>query len=96
MSDLSRHSSYSIRRLPKQKRTLPIYGEREDTGKWYHCWNCGFVCNIDRDRLATVSVGSGSGVVVKETTIYIDDVAVIVKYPDVTGGCPFCGSFNYR
>ena len=31
-------------RLPKQKRTIPM-GE----GNRFKCWNCGFICNTDRD-----------------------------------------------
>lgn len=43
-------------RIPKESRTLPIYGhpdhgEGEDAGKFYRCWHCGFVCDVDRDAL---------------------------------------------
>ena len=44
------------RTLPKQSRTLPLYGnptrgDGEDSGKYYRCWNCGFICDVDRDSL---------------------------------------------
>lgn len=40
----------------KDSRTIPLpgnaeRGDGEDHGKWYRCWNCGFVCNVDRDAL---------------------------------------------
>ena len=56
MNEGSRHVRYSQRRIRSQKRTLPIYGEGDDAGKYYRCWNCGFICNIDRDTL-----GDGDG-----------------------------------
>jgi len=27
----------------------PERGDGQDNGKYYECWNCGFVCDIDRD-----------------------------------------------
>jgi len=63
MSDASRHGHYVQRRLPHDKRTLALYGEKDDTGKYYRCWNCGFICNVDRDSLDTGEFG-GSGVTV--------------------------------
>lgn len=43
-------------RIPKDSRRIPIFGDPvrgngEDHGKWYRCWNCGFICNSDRDAL---------------------------------------------
>lgn len=43
-------------RLRKESRTIPLYGDADrgnglDDGRYYRCWNCGFVCNIDRDAL---------------------------------------------
>lgn len=42
--------------VAKDSRTLPIYGhpyhgEGEDAGKWFRCWNCGFICKVGRDAL---------------------------------------------
>ena len=36
---------------PKRSRTLPIYGKGDDEGRYFHCWNCGFVCDSQRDEL---------------------------------------------
>ena len=33
----------------KRKRRIPLRGSFEDEGKYYRCWNCGFICNIERD-----------------------------------------------
>lgn len=43
-------------RIAKDSRRIPIYGDPiagdgEDAGKWFRCWNCGFVCNAERDAL---------------------------------------------
>ena len=47
------------RSLRKESRTLPIFGKGEDEGKYYHCWNCGFVCDVDRDALGDSDSSSG-------------------------------------
>ena len=49
MREGSRHVRYSQRRIRGEKRTLPMYGEGDDAGKYYRCWNCGFICDADRD-----------------------------------------------
>lgn len=33
-----------------------MYGEGDDAGKWYRCWNCGHINNADRSN-----VGDGDG-----------------------------------
>ena len=43
-------------RIHKDSRTIPIWGSPTrgdglDHGKWFRCWNCGFLCNKDRDAL---------------------------------------------
>lgn len=43
-------------KLRREARTKPVkghfdYGDGKDAGKYYRCWNCGFVCDIDRDQL---------------------------------------------
>ena len=52
-----RRSQYRNRsRLRNESRTIPLYGSVErgnglDDGRYFRCWNCGFVCNEDRDSL---------------------------------------------
>ena len=59
MSNESRYRQYDLRRLPKEKRTRRIWGAASYIGgrvvgdqsdNLYRCWNCGFVCNSDRDK----------------------------------------------
>jgi len=43
-------------RIRKESRTIPLYGDADrgnglDDGRYFRCWNCGFICNIDRDAL---------------------------------------------
>lgn len=40
------------RKLRKDSRTLPVKGYGDDEGKYFRCWNCGFVCDNDRDALS--------------------------------------------
>lgn len=68
------------RKLPKDSKTIPIYGDPVygdglDFGKYYHCWNCGAVCNIDVHALGDRE--SRSGVVLED----------YVETPDRTGVC---------
>ena len=56
---MSRHSRYNetrSNRVPHQKRTIKLAGSGDDDGKWYRCWYCGFINNIDRNV-----TGSGEG-----------------------------------
>lgn len=44
------------RRPKKDSRTIPIRGnadrgDGEDHGRYYRCWHCGFICNVERDDL---------------------------------------------
>lgn len=109
MSDSSRHSAYSVKRLPRQKRSLRVYGEREDAGKWYRCWNCGFINNIERNTLLDSNGYAGHrfvGYSEAQDTTYggvtlIDEEGIIIVasegyYPVVTAGCSFCGCTNYK
>jgi len=76
----SRHVRYSQRRIRGEKRTIPMYGEGDDAGKYFRCWNCGFICNIDRDAL-----GDGDGRAYTEFGITTEPL-----YPvDDDGGPPY-------
>ena len=39
------------RKLRGEKRTIPIKGTWDDDGRYFRCWNCGFVVDSKRDRL---------------------------------------------
>ena len=42
-------------RLPRQARSIP-YKSRGDE-KLFKCWNCGFICNEDRDDSSGLEAG---------------------------------------
>jgi hypothetical protein len=47
------------KKLKKEARTIPIpghidYGDGEDNGKYYQCWNCSFTCDAERDKLGGI------------------------------------------
>lgn len=75
----SRHVRYNYRRIRGEKRTLPMYGEGDDRGKYFRCWNCGFICNIDRDAL-----GDGDGRSYTEFAVTTEPL-----YPVADGGPPY-------
>lgn len=56
----NRYSKYSYASIPRRKRALPIYGEGDDAGKYYRCWKCGFINNIDRAQVADTMTGGDS------------------------------------
>lgn len=48
------------RKLIKRSRTLPVYGEGDDEGKYFRCCFCGWICNVDRDELGDSESSSGN------------------------------------
>lgn len=57
----------------KDSRTIAIYGSPErgdglDSGKWYRCWNCGFLNSIDRNALGDSQ--SRDGIVITDYATY--------------------------
>lgn len=88
MTEQSRHARYSNRQLPRQKRTLPLYGEKDDTGKFYKCWNCGFTCNAERDSLNTGEMGV-SGVNT------ISNLSLLLHMDGTHGGSTFTDSSSW-
>lgn len=37
--------------LRKESRTRPLKGKGADENVYYRCWNCGFICDVTRDKL---------------------------------------------
>lgn len=88
MSDWSRHSHYTRSHLQRQKYVMPLWGAYEDTGKYFRCWNCGYICDVDRDGYDRGEGGS-SGVIVKDfaevsnpTYGFEDDLAAMCTNDD--------------
>jgi hypothetical protein len=54
---------FSTRKLKKESRTIPLYGdgveEADENGQYYKCWNCGWVCDTERDELGGSSDRDG-------------------------------------
>ncbi len=48
------------RRIPVSSKEPKDLGERGDTNKYYRCWNCGFICNEERDALGDAYSTSGN------------------------------------
>ena len=47
------------RRPRKVARRIPVKGQRDDKGRYFRCWNCGFVCDAQRDQLGGPEDRSG-------------------------------------
>ena len=52
---MRRRNNYRSR-IRKESRTIPLpaardRGNGEDDGRYFRCWNCNSICNIDRDAL---------------------------------------------
>ena len=118
------------RKLIKRSRTLPVYGEGADKDKYFRCWNCGWICNVDRDELGDsdssagdehtdyhethhcstydapsdasryATLGGDTGhYQVAQNIVTPDGEAELVRHKytsDISRGCPFCGSTNWR
>jgi len=61
MNKAGRHS----RNQRRQSRSIPLKGNKvrangEDAGKYYRCWNCGFICDVTRDSIGGSQSGSGN------------------------------------
>ncbi len=63
----SRFIHYDKRRLPREKRTISVFGavsyidgrpEKDQSNKLFRCWNCGFICNELHNNIKT---GDGEG-----------------------------------
>ena len=90
-------------RLPKDSKTIPIYGHPErgdgqDSGRYYRCWNCGFVCDTQRDALGDATSRSGA---VYETYAQVDEYGNPTgetrwKPSESSTGCPMCFTKNWR
>ena len=92
----SRYIKYSSSGLPKQRFTNSLSGGgvrgcNDDSGRYYRCWHCGSICDIERE---TLDYGDHTRAGVKVTSTTIDGATVY--YPQITGGCWFCGCKNWK
>lgn len=119
-----RYTKPSKWRLPKEARSIPVRGKGDDAGKYFECWNCGFICNIDRDdssgstagdnhidysspALGYVESGEGDRIMTLDSPNFYHTMLepgsdgepktiVHSHLTNITKGCPFCGTTNYR
>lgn len=63
MSVGNRHIPFSGKQLPRKKRAIQLRGTDGDAGKYYRCWNCEFINNVD---VAQVGDGRGNSSMVLE------------------------------
>jgi rubrerythrin len=90
-----------MRRLAHQAKTKSVYGEFEDTSKYYHCWNCGFICNKERNTLSDRSGVRALGIYLttedNEKSRFEDGSEIYLEDSyEVVIGCPFCGTGSYK
>lgn len=71
---------------------LPASGGNDGReSKYVRCSQCGFICNVDRDP-----EGSGWGNETSEAITTHAGATAKSRNPVITGGCPCCGSSNYK
>lgn len=114
-------------KLPRDIRAKFLVDETStDNGVFYHCGNCGFLCNDKRDSLG----GNNSGSAINHSDFTTQSAGIMPGVPQtaitfvacvqtsiagvalnssgnaktvvhnhravVSGGCPLCGSLNWR
>ena len=85
----AQYIKYDRRRLESKKRTIAVFGTDDHSNRFFKCWNCGFICDSQRDK-----TGDGVGYsVVQVTDPYTGDLNYSQQ---VSSGCPQCGSRNYK
>lgn len=67
-------------RIRKESKTIAVWGSPDrgdglDHDKWYRCWNCGFLNNVDRNALGDSQ--SMDGVIITEYTPVADDGSAV-------------------
>jgi hypothetical protein len=83
---MARRSYYTrlrSRPLPKRSRTIPVpgnseRGDGEDDGRYYRCWNCGFICDSDRDALGDDRSLNGLSYSVQESVGSSEENSLII------------------
>jgi hypothetical protein len=91
-------------RLPKRKRVVKIHGAFEDKGKYFYCWNCGVICDVDRNAGAEGYGGVATAFTESYTKTVEDDYHMTgegsvthtyIPYEvAISRGCWFCGATN--
>ena len=84
------------------------YGRNRETtalhdDKYVKCWNCGFICQLQRDGRSQIGSTAGDGITHTDAENAWGDKEwgdkrwgeSTADEPVVTLGCPFCGCLHY-
>lgn len=76
-------------------------GVKGDESRLKRCRFCGFICDPDRDMQIKDGSPAGKGIShgsQQSDTYTVGGISVTDYYyePEVTGGCPYCGSFRWH
>lgn len=76
-------------------------GVKGDESRLVRCRFCGFICDPDRDMQIKDGNFAGKGISygTQQSGSYVVGGVTVTDYynePEITGGCPFCGSFRYN
>lgn len=101
----SKYISYHREKSRRSPRAKVVPGTFEDRGRYYHCWRCGFIFDVEQ-----ISMGSGGASTGGDPSgnLSIEDridlyglvrldsagdpvVPVVMPAHTVSSGCPLCG-----
>ena len=90
----SRLKHFDKRRLPRQKRTIRIFGAvaydqsgravKDQSDKLFKCWNCGMICN---EQHPNIKLGDGVGYTITDAAEVLtqDTNASSIEFPMENG-----------
>jgi len=118
MSNTSKFIELKKIKLPHDKKTIKIYGEKYVPSKFFKFCNCGFLVDSKKhpsipnttgtppnsftsfpdwvNLMALETTGEHEWEVVCEDNVTNILVSGDLYYSDISIGCPFCGTQNYR
>lgn len=72
-----REGRFGSTRIRKEKRSIPVPGQGTDEGRYFKCWNCGFVCDIQKNALDTGRAGNSHTPATLTPGRYVGDAASV-------------------
>ena len=85
----SRFIKYDKRRLPRQKRTIRLFGAvaydqsghpvKDQSDKLYRCWHCGHLCN---EQHSNIKLGDGVGFYITDKAEEYSPNNAAFQYPN--------------
>ncbi len=82
-----------FKKTRRQARTLPLKGnlyrgDGLDANRYYRCWNCGFICNTERDALGDIDSRAGTSAL----TYYLQSYGSADRSSESSSLCVLGGS----